>query len=170
MDGARQESHAGISRRQRRPSDGQRPGGPASRRRHRADGRGDQQEPVVCVLGRAAGDAGLAGIAGRSGVGTLASTRRQRGRARRTRPESRGRSAAEPDRGLAAHAVRDSARRFIVPDDVVQREDRRRKPHRDLPRIIDGDIRRQPSVHCVQGHQPRADGRGGEDQRTVGCV
>ena len=53
-------------------------------------------------------------------------------------------------------------------DDIVQREDRRREPRRDVPRVVDGDLRRRPAVHRLQRHQPGADGRGGQDQRTVG--
>ena len=171
MDDARQESHAGIPRRQRRPPDGARPGQSASRGRHRADRRGDQQEPVVCVLGCAAGDAGIAGAAGRSGVATLAAGRRERrGTRRRTRSGSASRLTAEPNRGSTAYALGNSTRRLVVPHDVVQREDRRRQPHRDVPRIVDGHLLRRSTVHGLQGHQPFADGCGGEDQRAVGCV
>src|SRR5919198_326144 len=63
---------------------GARSGQSASRRRRRADRRGDQQEPLVRVLGRAARDARIAGAEGRSGVAALA-TSSDRRRARRTR-------------------------------------------------------------------------------------
>ena len=47
----------------------------------------------------------------------------------RTRPGSGCRLAdTQPDAGHAADAVRDSARRRVVPHHVVQREDRRREP------------------------------------------
>ena len=39
---------------------------------------------------------------------------------------------------------------------------------RDVPRIVDGDLLGRPAVHGVQGHQSGADGRGGQDQRTMG--
>ncbi len=35
---------------------------------------------------------------------------------------------------------------------------------RDLPRFVDGDLRRRPPIHGLQRHQPPADGRGGQDQ------
>ena len=117
VDHARQEPRAGISRRHRHSPDGRRSGEPAEGGGYRADRRGDQQEPVVRVLGRAARDAGVAGNARRSGMAAVstASTGARR-RAWRTWPGSGCRLAdPQPDAGHAADAVRDSARRRVVP-------------------------------------------------------
>ena len=130
MGHARQEPRAGISRRHRHSPDGRRSGEPVEGGGYRADRRGDQQEPVVRVLGCAARDAGVAGNAGRSGMAPVsAASTGPRRRAWRTWPGSGSRLAdPQPDAGHAADAVRDSARRRVVPHHVVQREDRRREP------------------------------------------
>ena len=170
VDDARQEPDAGVSRRQRHPPDRRRSDEHAEGGRHRTDGRGDHQEPVVCLLGFAAGDAGLAGNAGRSGMAAVSTGRRRRAwRAWRPWSGSGCRLAdSQPDAGHAAGAVRHPARRLVVPHHVVQREDRRREPGGDVPRAVDGDLRRRPAVHGLQRHQSGADGRGGQDERTVG--